>query len=102
MSCRSCPELVEGVRRCKPFIFVIPRGSSPEESAVSFIATTFSAACERRAPPIADTPFMNKLRDRDVIEGRFGPLGSGAQSLVIREGLILSAIAGTNRRGVRR
>ena len=27
---------------------------------------------------------MNKLRDRDVIEGRFGPLGSGAQSLAIR------------------
>ena len=26
---------------------------------------------------------MNKLRDRDVIEGRFGPLGSGAQSLAI-------------------
>jgi hypothetical protein len=29
---------------------------------------------------------MNKPRDRDVIEGRFGPLGSGAQSLVIRGG----------------
>jgi hypothetical protein len=27
---------------------------------------------------------MNKLRDREVIEGRFGPLGSGAQSLAIR------------------
>jgi hypothetical protein len=27
---------------------------------------------------------MNKLRDRDVIEGRFGPLGSGAQNLAIR------------------
>jgi hypothetical protein len=27
---------------------------------------------------------MNALRHRDVIEGRFGPLGSGAQSLVIR------------------
>jgi hypothetical protein len=27
---------------------------------------------------------MSALRDRDVIEGRFGPLGSGAQSLVIR------------------
>jgi len=27
---------------------------------------------------------MNKLRDRDVIEGQFCPLGSGAQSLVIR------------------
>jgi hypothetical protein len=27
---------------------------------------------------------MNALRDRDVIEGRFGPLGSGAQSLAIR------------------
>ncbi len=27
---------------------------------------------------------MNKLRDRDVIEGRFGLLGSGAQSLTIR------------------
>ena len=27
---------------------------------------------------------MNKLRDRDVIEGRFGVLGSGAQSLAIR------------------
>ena len=32
---------------------------------------------------------MNKLRDRDVIEGRFGPLGSGAQSLAIR-GVIYS------------
>ncbi|MGA2903600.1 MAG: hypothetical protein ABSD98_07205 [Candidatus Korobacteraceae bacterium] len=32
---------------------------------------------------------MNKLRDRDVIEGRFGPLGSGAQSLSIR-GVIYS------------
>lgn len=27
---------------------------------------------------------MNKLRDRDIIEDRFGPLGSGAQSLTIR------------------
>lgn len=27
---------------------------------------------------------MNKLRDRDVIENRFGPLGSGVQSLAIR------------------
>ncbi|MFZ0914075.1 MAG: hypothetical protein WBQ76_17745 [Candidatus Korobacteraceae bacterium] len=27
---------------------------------------------------------MNKLRDRDVIEGRFGPLGSGAQGLAVR------------------
>jgi len=27
---------------------------------------------------------MNALRDRDAIEGRFGPLGSGAQSLAIR------------------
>ena len=27
---------------------------------------------------------MNKLRDRDVIERRFGPLRSGAQSLAIR------------------
>ncbi len=27
---------------------------------------------------------MNKLRGRDVIEGRFGLLGSGAQSLAIR------------------
>jgi hypothetical protein len=27
---------------------------------------------------------MNKSRDREVIEGRFGPLGSGAQSLAIR------------------
>jgi hypothetical protein len=27
---------------------------------------------------------MNKPRDREVIEGRFGPLGSGAQSLAIR------------------
>jgi len=27
---------------------------------------------------------MNKLRDRDVMEGRFGPLGSGAQRLAIR------------------
>jgi hypothetical protein len=27
---------------------------------------------------------MNKRRDRDVIEGRFGPLGSGAQTLAIR------------------
>jgi len=27
---------------------------------------------------------MNRLRDRDVIEGRFGPLGSGARSLAIR------------------
>src|SRR5271167_1580589 len=27
---------------------------------------------------------MKKLRDRDVIEGRFGLLGSGAQSLTIR------------------
>jgi len=27
---------------------------------------------------------MNRMRDRDVIEGRFGPLGSGAQSLTIR------------------
>jgi len=27
---------------------------------------------------------MNKLRDRDIIEGRFGPLGSGAQGLAIR------------------
>ncbi len=27
---------------------------------------------------------MNKLRDRDVIENRFGPLGNGAQSLAIR------------------
>jgi hypothetical protein len=27
---------------------------------------------------------MNTQRDRDVIEGRFGPLGSGAQSLAIR------------------
>jgi len=27
---------------------------------------------------------MNKLRDRDVMEGRFGPLGSGAQHLAIR------------------
>lgn len=27
---------------------------------------------------------MNKLRDRDIIEDRFGPLGSGAQSLAIR------------------
>jgi hypothetical protein len=27
---------------------------------------------------------MNKLRERDVIEDRFGPLGSGAQSLAIR------------------
>jgi len=32
---------------------------------------------------------MNKLRNRDVIEGRFGPLGSGAQSLAIR-GVIYS------------
>jgi hypothetical protein len=29
-------------------------------------------------------PLMNKLRDRDVIEGRFGPLGSGVRSLIIR------------------
>jgi hypothetical protein len=28
---------------------------------------------------------MNTPRDRDVIERRFGPLGSGAQSLAIRE-----------------
>jgi hypothetical protein len=27
---------------------------------------------------------MNKPRDREVIEGRFGPLGSGTQSLAIR------------------
>ncbi len=27
---------------------------------------------------------MNKLRDRAVIENRFGPLGSGARSLAIR------------------
>jgi hypothetical protein len=27
---------------------------------------------------------MTKPRDREVIEGRFGPLGSGAQSLAIR------------------
>ena len=27
---------------------------------------------------------MNALGDRDRIEGRFGPLGSGAQNLVIR------------------
>ncbi len=27
---------------------------------------------------------MNKLRDRDIIDGRFGPLGSGAQSLAIQ------------------
>lgn len=27
---------------------------------------------------------MNKPRDRDVIEKRFGPLGSGGQSLAIR------------------
>ena len=27
---------------------------------------------------------MSTPRDRDVIEGRFGPLGSGAQSLAIR------------------
>jgi hypothetical protein len=27
---------------------------------------------------------MNKPRDRELIEGRFGPLGSGAQSLAIR------------------
>ncbi|HYA63775.1 MAG TPA: hypothetical protein VED66_11255 [Candidatus Sulfotelmatobacter sp.] len=27
---------------------------------------------------------MNRLRDRDVMEGRFGLLGSGAQSLTIR------------------
>jgi hypothetical protein len=27
---------------------------------------------------------MNKPRDREVIERRFGPLGSGAQSLAIR------------------
>ncbi len=27
---------------------------------------------------------MNKLRDREIIEGCFGPLGSGAQSLAIR------------------
>jgi hypothetical protein len=27
---------------------------------------------------------MNQPRDREVIEGRFGPLGSGAQSLAIR------------------
>lgn len=27
---------------------------------------------------------MDKLRDRDIIEGRFGPMGSGAQSLTIR------------------
>jgi hypothetical protein len=27
---------------------------------------------------------MNKLPDRDIIERRFGPLGSGAQSLAIR------------------
>jgi len=27
---------------------------------------------------------MNALRDRDAIESRFGPLGSGAQSLAIR------------------
>ena len=26
---------------------------------------------------------MDKLRDRDVIEGRFGPLGSGAHSLTV-------------------
>jgi len=32
---------------------------------------------------------MNKLRVRDVIEDRFGPLGSGAQSLAIR-GVIYS------------
>src|SRR5271157_713946 len=32
---------------------------------------------------------MNRLRDRDVIEGRFGLLGSGAQSLAIR-GVIYS------------
>jgi len=29
-------------------------------------------------------PLMNTLRGRDVIEGRFGLLGSGAQSLLIR------------------
>lgn len=29
-------------------------------------------------------PLMNRLRDRDVIEGRFGVLGSGVQSLAIR------------------
>ena len=28
---------------------------------------------------------MNTPRDRDVIERRFGPLGSGVQSLAIRE-----------------
>jgi hypothetical protein len=27
---------------------------------------------------------MNTPRDREVVEGRFGPLGSGAQSLTIR------------------
>lgn len=27
---------------------------------------------------------MNRLRDRDIIEGRFGRLGSGTQSLAIR------------------
>jgi hypothetical protein len=43
--------------------------------------STFPAACQIFR---IDRVEMNPPRDRELIEGRFGPLGSGAQSLAIR------------------